>query len=47
VAFFHCWPADDTIFPLPHISSPPAIFQYFCHGLLSDTRSSATFAVRG
>jgi len=33
-ASFHCWPADATIVPLPHISPPLAHSSYFCHGLL-------------
>src|SRR5208282_2040060 len=35
-AYSHCWPEDDTLFPLPHTSSPLAHSSYFCHGLLRE-----------
>lgn len=33
--YCRCWSAPRIIFPLPHVSSPLAEHQQFCHGLLS------------
>jgi transposase len=32
--YCRCWSAPRIIFPLPHVSSPLAEYQQFCHGLL-------------